>query len=312
MKAFIFDPLWDELTTSELLAGLNDAGIETVVTRTIAPLSNCKELFEGQEDRILCVNPDYVGWRLQASDYESIPRLKAILGAATSFSWIDTSIADQKGIPVCNLRHFSTEAVAEWAIAMMFNLARKTPLLIKSDFPLNFGTDYMTYRGIELKGKKVGIIGLGHNGSAIAERCAGLGMDVIYWSRSSTDKRFKRVELSELMKTADIIVSAFAKNEESNHIITEDLLHSIKPSAIVIDIIELEYGRETILEMVKSGKLFGYGFEAKPQTFNEYSGNVWAAPAYAWATDGSMNRSMEQWVKNMINAAKSEYPTRVN
>lgn len=47
MKAFIFDPLWDELTTSELLAGLNDAGIETVVTRTIAPLSNCKELFEG-------------------------------------------------------------------------------------------------------------------------------------------------------------------------------------------------------------------------------------------------------------------------
>lgn len=312
MKIFVFDPLWNELVTPTLISKLEATGAELVVETTLKPLHESQALFDGTEERILCLNPDYVNWDLKAEDYRDIPNLKAILIASTSFSWVNSSYADEKNIPICNIRHFSTEAVAEWAVMMMFNLARRLPLLIKDGFPLDFGSDYMRFRGIELKGKTVGIIGLGHNGSVIAERCIGLGMEVIYWSRSSTDDHYKRVELLELMSTADIIVPAFAKNEESNQLITEELLASIKPSAIVIDIIELESGREIILEMVKSGNLFGYGFEAKPQTFNEYSGNVWAAPAYAWATDGSMSRSMERWVENMVMAIKSEYPTKIN
>lgn len=266
----------------------------------------------GDEAKVLCLNPDYVDWNLKSADYQNISNLKAILIASTSFSWTDSSYAGEHDIPICNIRHFSTETVAEWAVMMMFNVARRVPLLVKGGFPLDFGEDYMLYRGIELKGKTVGIVGLGHNGSAIAERCAGLGMKVIYWSRSSINAQYKRVELTELMRTADVIVPAFAKNEESNKLISNELLGTMKSSAIMIDIIELEDSRATILNMVKSRRLYGYGFEAKPQSFNKYDGNVWAAPAYAWATDGSMKRSMEQWIDNMILATKSEYPTQIN
>jgi phosphoglycerate dehydrogenase-like enzyme len=129
MKAFIFDPLWNELVTEDLKNQLQASGLEITVTTEIAPLSNCKELFEGNEERILCLNPDYVGWKLTAEDYKDIPNLKAILGAATSFSWVDMSHASENNIPVCNIRNFSTQAVAEWATTMMFNLARQVPRL---------------------------------------------------------------------------------------------------------------------------------------------------------------------------------------
>ena len=123
MKAFIFDPLWDDLITDELKSQLEKSGLELVITKDIAPLSENKALFAGDEERILCLNPDYVGWKLSSDDYKNIPNLKAILGAATSFSWVDMAHANQNNIPVCNIRNFSTQAVAEWAMTMMFNIA---------------------------------------------------------------------------------------------------------------------------------------------------------------------------------------------
>ena len=66
MKAFIFDPLWDELITDELKIKLKNSNIDLKVTSTIAPLQKCKDLFEGSEDRILCINPDYINWTLKS------------------------------------------------------------------------------------------------------------------------------------------------------------------------------------------------------------------------------------------------------
>ncbi len=312
MKAFIFDPLWDELVTSDLLGKLKASGIEPIVTKEVAPLSSCTALFDGDDERILCINPDYVGWQLTVEDYKDIPNLKAILGAATSFSWIDASYASANNIPICNIRNFSTEAVAEWAVTMMLNLARQTPRLIKDGFPLDFDADFMKYRGTQIKGKTAGIIGLGHNGSAIAERCAGLGMEVVYWSRSSTNDSYRQVELDELFATADVIFPAFAKNDETVALITDTLLATAKPSSIIVDIIELDDNKPTILDMVKTGKLFGYGFEAKPAAFNEYEGNVWAAPAYGWVTYDSMYNSEAMLVENMVDVSRGEYPNKVN
>jgi len=195
---------------------------------------------------------------------------------------------------------------------MMFSLARQIPRLIKDNFPLDFDADFMKYRGVQLKGKTAAIIGLGHNGSAIAERCKGLGMKVVYWSPSSTNDAYTRLELDELMRTADVIFPAFAKNDETHMLITEDLLASVKPSAMIVDIIELDDSKAAIIDMVKTGRLFGYGFEAKPSTFSKYEGNVWAAPAYAWVTFESMYNGEAKLVENIIEASKDQFPNRVN
>lgn len=312
MKAFIFDPLWDELVTDELIGKLKASGIEPIVTKEIAPLSDCAALFEGDDERILCLNPDYVGWKLAADDYKNIPKLKAILGAATSFSWVDTSYADEKQIPVCNIRNFSTEAVAEWAITMLVNVARQTPRLIKDGFPLDFDKDFMKYRGVELHGKTVGIIGLGNIGSAIAKRCAGLGMNVTYWSKSSKESDYQYKELAELFAKSDVIFPTMALNDETKNLITPELLGSMKPTAMFISVVHELFDEQLILNMVKDGKLFGFGYEASPASFNTHTGNVWAAPAYAWVTDGSMANSMTKWVENMVDAANAKFPNKVN
>lgn len=312
MKAFIFDPLWSNLVDKKITKKLANAGIEIILTTEISPLSKNTKLFEGSEDRIICINPDYVGWKLKNSDYKDIPGLKGIFTESTGFEWVEHEAADELGIPVCNIRNFSTQAVAEWATTMMFNLARQTPLLIKNKFPLDFDKDFIKYCGIQLKGKTAGIVGLGHIGSAIAEICKGVGMNVVYWSKSSTNDSYQQVTLENLMETADVIFPTVAKNEETLKLISDKHIRSVKESAIIVDIAHLFLNGELILEMVKNGKLFGYGFEGNPGDFENFVGNVWAAPEYAWVTYESMYNSVEKLAENIIYASNNEFPNRIN
>ena len=312
MKAFIFDPLWDELVTDELLAQLDKAGIELIITKELAPLTANKALFEGDEERILCLNPDYVKWKLDANDYKNIPNLKGIFGAATATHWIDKSYATEHNIPICNIKNFSTEAVAEWAIMMMFNVARQIPVLIKDDFPLDFDKDYMKYRGVELHGKKAGIIGLGHIGTAIADRCAGLGMEVVYWSRSPKESQHESVELSDLLATADVIFPTMTANDETKKLLSDEALTTMQSTAMLIAVEHHLFNTDPVLKMIKEGKLYGFGFEPEPNNFKNYVGNVWAAPAYGWATDQTMRNCMVKWAENMVNATNGKFPNKVD
>lgn len=312
MKAFVFDPLWESLVDDSIINKLEDADIKIVLTQDIVPLSECRELFNGNEERVLCINPDYVGWKLASDDYKDIPNLKAILVASTGYEWVNPDAAKKTNTPICNIKNFSTQSVAEWAVTMMMNLARQTPRLIKDGFPLDFDKDFMKYRGQQLKGKTVGIIGLGHIGSAIAERCEGLGMTVTYWSKSSTNKAYKKVSLDELMSSSDFIFPTVAKNKETVKLITDEHIKSVKKTSVIVDIAHGILNDKLILQRIKDGQLFGYGFEAKPGSFNTYEGNVWAAPAYAWVTYESMYNNVVKWTDNMVSAAKGEFPNKVN
>lgn len=309
MKAFVFDPLWASLINKEHEAKLSSAGVEIVLSFEIKPLAEKSELYEGSEERLLCLNPDYVDWALKADAYSTVPNLKAIITASTSFGWIE----DNGSTPIVNIRNFSTDAVAEWSIMMMLNLARRTPLMIKNDFPLNFGSDFQTYQGKNLLGKKAGIIGLGNIGSAIAKRCEGLGMEVSYWSKSDKTNNYNSTDLETLFKQSDVIFPTMAENTETEKIITDELLSSMKSDAIFVSIVHKYYNHTLLLDMVKQNMLFGYGFEdEKPGLFKNYEGNIWAVPAYAWCTDGSLAKSMDLFVEAIVNASKQSFPNRVN
>jgi D-3-phosphoglycerate dehydrogenase len=307
MKLFVLDPLWDGLITSTQRAALSASGLEMVVDTVPKALKDVPGLFEGNESRILAVNPDYVDWSIKNSDYQDIPCLKAILTQSTSYSWVEKETALKQNIAICNIKNFSTESVAEWVVMMLLSLARKLPLLIKNDFPL----DLETYKGIELKGKTVGIIGMGHIGAAVAERCQGLGMQVIYWSRSSKNTLFKKVSLEAVFR-ADVVIPTMEDNTETKKLITSKLLQSMKSSAFFISIVHHYYDHELLLGMVEKGTLAGYGFESPNiDDFKNYRGNIWAAPAYAWCTEESMNNAMQKWIQNMLAAAKGKYPNMI-
>ena len=137
-------------------------------------------------------------------------------------------------------------------------------------------------------------------------------MEISYWSKNTKDERFKYEELNELFKTSDVIFPVVAQNPQTQGIITDEMLKSMKKSVIFVSDIHEVYNHQLLLDMVKNNEIYGYAFEAGPERFNEYEGNVFASPELAWCTDGSMKRNAIGWVKNIMDAVNGNFSERIN
>ncbi len=306
MKIIALTPNREGIFSKELEQRLSAVG-EVIFKTTPQPVSTIPEL-QAPEEKILVLDPDFINWSFTKEDIDIVVNLKAICLQTTSFGWIDTTYAKEKGIPVTNLRGFSTEAVAEFSVMMTLALARKMPIVLHDGFK----QDFVKHQGIELRGKKVGVIGLGNIGERYAELCQGLGMEVFYWSRHSRNERFKFLELEELVSTSDVIFPGLADNAETKQLLTNDLLSKMKGDALFVSIAHKLYDHEFVLKMAEHGKLFGYAFEEENGNPNNYKGNILALPAIAWATDGSMKKNGELWTEAIEKAVRDEYPTQIN
>jgi len=176
----------------------------------------------------------------------------------------------------------------------------------------NWKLDYEKHRGIELRGKTAGVIGLGNIGTAAAENLAGLGMHVQYWSRHSEDSRFSKVTLEALMSTSDVIVCAVAHNSETEGLLSDELVKSMKPTALLVDVAHPIYNTELMLKLAADGAIGGYAFEDEKGPFGKYEGNVWNGPALGWCTNESMSKNTAQWTEAIVRATKGDLPTQVN
>lgn len=307
MKLFIISPNTDTQLTEAHLNSLNGAG-EVVILNQTKPLDELTGLFAGDEPRIIAIDPDFSDWKFPNEIIDKIPNLQAIVLQTTSFSWVDVDHCRQRSVPVVNLRGFSSIAVAEWAVMLTLALARRLPVVAKDEWKL----DYEKHRGFELRGKTAGVIGLGRIGTAIAEDLHGLGMNVQYWSKTSEDERFNKVGLEYLVSTSDVLLSAVAHNAETETLLSDDVVKTMKPSALLVDITHPIYNVELVLRMAAEGKIGGYAFEDEKNPFGHYEGNVWNGPALGWCTKESMSKNADQWVEAIVAAAKGDYPTRVN
>lgn len=311
MKLIILDPLYQNLATEQNTADLKNSGFEVIVESEVRALKECGSLFE-PGDKIVAINPDFVDWSLPKESFHDIPDLKAIITQSTSFGWIDTDYAKSRNIAVFNIRNFSTDAVADWAVLMMLNVARKIPLLVKNDFPLNFGSDFETYQGMNLKGKTAGIIGLGNIGTAIAERCSGLGMNVQYWNRSTKENGFKAVDVDTIFQSSDVVIPCLADSEETKKIITDEHLNMMHKNTMLISIVHKVFNEALAIEMAENGKIYGFGFEGKPESFKTYKGNIWAAPSYAWCTTETLKNSVNAFINVACDYVDGKFKNQVN
>ncbi len=306
MKVIILTPNREGVFTKELEERLHQLGDVVFITEPRNPQTLAE--LQSDDEKILALDPDFVGWKFSNEDIDYVKNLKAICLQTTSFGWIDATHAASLGIPVTNLRGFSTEAVAEFSLMMTLALARNIPVVMHD----NFKQDFVKHQGVELKGKKAGVIGLGSIGKRYAELCKGMGMEVVYWSRDSKDDRFTFLELEDLMMASDVVFPALADNDETKKIITNELISKIKSSTLFVSIAHKLYDHDHIIEMVNKGKLYGYAFEEENGSPLNYKGNILALPAVAWATDGSMKKNGELWVDSVIKAAQNNFPTKIN
>lgn len=266
-------------------------------------LSELSQLKKDTSEKILAVDPDSFQWDMDGESVKDIPNVKAVCTQSTSYDWVKPKILKEFGIHTINCAGFSSDSVAEYAITMAVDVARKLPLLIKNMWKI----DWAASKPMLLKGKKLGVVGLGKIGTRIAEVGQGIGMNVIYWSKNTRNKKFAFAELEELFKTADVIIPALSENDETKKIITHELIDTVKPTSSLVGMnrIKILWDEEYILKKVARKEIAGYAFEGEnAKELSNYEGNVWSLPPMSWYSQDSLNNLLRVWVDNMILVAK--------
>jgi glyoxylate reductase len=171
------------------------------------------------------------------------PKLKVISNYAVGFNNVDVKYATSKKIPVCNTPSQQVnDAVAEHAITLMLSLAKRLhedEIYVRKHKWKSWAPSLLL--GQQVKGKTLGIVGLGRIGSGVAERAShGMGMDVIY-SDLNRNKQFekkykaKKVPFNTLLKKADFVTLHVPLLKSTEHLISTKELKMMKKTAYIIN-----------------------------------------------------------------------------
>jgi lactate dehydrogenase-like 2-hydroxyacid dehydrogenase len=170
--------------------------------------------------------------------FDAAPNLKLINILATAYGTVNLDEAAKRNIPVCNLAGYSTEAVAEFTIAILLYQIRQLEEGVKRGKAGNYDFEGMSAR--ELKGSNFGVIGLGSIGGRVAELAEGFGANVSYWSREPKEVAFTYKELDKLLSDSDYISVNVAQTPDTENMLNADTISKIKAGAVVISTVPPE------------------------------------------------------------------------
>lgn len=197
--------------------------------------------------------------RITAEMYDVLPNLEVVGRCGAGLDNIDVVAAESAGIAVVHAPGRTTHAVSEHGLLLMLSLARRVVMLDRSvkqgHWEVREG-----YEGFELRGKRLGIVGLG----AIGRRLAGLGqaldMNVVYWSRASRDPNFELLELETLLSTADVIQICLALTPETQGLIGHDQFARVKRGVLMINTSRAHIiDHRALVAALADGTVGGYG-----------------------------------------------------
>lgn len=165
---------------------------------------------------------------------EAGKNLKVIGRAGVGLDNVDAAAAHERGIKVVNTPAATSVTVAELALGMMLSIARSIPQATES---LRAGKwEKKAFKGFELFGKTLGIIGIGRIGRELAKRAQALGMTVIAYDPLVSETDFARlVSLDELCCEADFISLHVPKTEQTKHMLSTAQFALMKKSAVIIN-----------------------------------------------------------------------------
>lgn len=245
---------------------LREAGMEV----TVHGKMNEAELKEALHDdyEALLVRS---GTRVTAAAINAAKKLKIIGRAGVGTDNIDVAAATEKGLVVVNAPEGNTVAAAEHTIAMMMALARNIP---QANATLKQGIwDKKKYVGVELRGKTLGVIGLGKIGREVARRARGLEMQVLVYDPFVNPEQAAHFEadllsMETVFKEADFISFHLPLTEDTRHMLGYEELKLLKPGARVLNVARGGIiDEEALYKALQEGHLAGAAldvFEQEP------------------------------------------------
>ncbi len=258
--------------------------------------------------------------RLGDKELAALPALRLIVVAATGTDNVDLAACRARGITLCNVQGYAVHAVVEHTLALMLALARN---LLPYQQALKAGawqqSPHFCYFGPslhDLAGKRLGLIGSGSLGQAMARLGAALGMEVYFAERRhgsqpprDNGEPLAYLPFAELLATADVLSLHCPLNEETRGMIGAQELACMKPTALLINTARGGLVDElALLQALESGKLAGAASDVAsrepPQAGDPLLRalllpNFILTPHVAWASDEAMQSLANQVMENV-------------
>nr|WP_295974532.1 2-hydroxyacid dehydrogenase family protein [uncultured Bacillus sp.] len=275
------------------------------------------ELIAGirEADALLCP----LSTKVTRKVIDNASNLKVIANFGAGFDNIDIVAAKERGIPVTNTPGVSTEATAELTLGLMLAVMRRIPegdtLCRTTGFN---GWAPLFFLGRELFGKKLGIVGFGNIGQAVAKRAKAFGMELYYTGRGrkspETEALYnaKYVAFDELITTCDVITVHTAYNENTHHLFTKETFKKMKKDAYFLNLSRGPVVKESDLAAVlQAGDIAGAAidvYEFEPKITEELKGldNMVITPHIGNATVETRDEMAKLSVTNILRVLEHE------
>lgn len=185
------------------------------------------------KDALICLLTDTI----DRAVVDAAPNLKVIANVAVGYNNIDVGYARSRGIAVTNTPDVLTESVADFTWALILAVTRRLSegeRLLRRGAWKGWALDFML--GTELRGKQLGLIGMGRIARAVAARAPAFGMRVAFASRRDTAvDGAELLSIDRLLNTSDIVSLHVPLTPETHHLIDKRSLARMKRSAYLIN-----------------------------------------------------------------------------
>lgn len=203
--------------------------------------------------------------KLGAEVLGEFPKLKLVATRTTGFDHIDLAYCAKRKVAVCNVPSYGENTVAEQAFALLLHLTRRVAEGGRRVKAGDWSFDGL--QGVDLKGKTLGVVGLGRIGAHAASIGRGFGMqvlayDVVQRPELQEQVGFRYVSLPELLKRSDVVTVHTFLSPETHHLLDRKAIRSMKRGAFLINtargpIVDTAALAEALLE----GHLAGAGLD---------------------------------------------------
>ena len=181
--------------------------------------------------------------RIGAAEIADATRLRIVANLSVGYDNLDLDALSAAGIAVSNTADVLNESVADYAWALMLGVARR---MSAAERWLRAGhwhaTGFKAWLGSDVRGRTLGILGMGRIGQAIAHRAIGFGMPVLYHNRSpllEADERAcnaRYVDKQQLLRESDFLMLVLPLTTQTRHAIGAHELALMKPTAMLINV----------------------------------------------------------------------------
>ncbi len=261
------------------------------------------------------------GRLLNESNLAPAQKLKIISTVSVGYDNYDVEYLNQRKIWLANTPHVLTETTADLAFSLLLSAARKIPQLDawtkQGQWKRTVPIDQF---GVDVFGKTLGIIGLGHIGAAIARRgFYGFNMNVLYHNRREKIEVAQAVnaqyrELDQLLQQSDFVVVAVDLNNESKALMGEAQFDLMQKHAVFVNIARGSVvDEDALIQALQQNKIFAAGLDVYAKEPLQDSplfelANVVTAPHIGSATLETRQKMVNLAYQNLIDALEDRVP----